>query len=140
MSARHPADDRGLVGRVPRPDRGAAARGALIWRMAYTSAEGRQRLLDEVGRPADELGLALACLGEAYELLDEASADRLEAELLSHRRSSPTAASSGRTATSPRRYGAPTREFAAGAPEPPSQGAKDVRSSGRSRRPARPPS
>jgi hypothetical protein len=49
--------------------------------MAYTTVEGRQRVLDEVAQAADELALALACLGEAYEQLDEHSADRLEEEL-----------------------------------------------------------
>jgi hypothetical protein len=49
--------------------------------MAYTTVEGRQRVLDEVGQAADELALALACLGEAYEQLDDQSADRLEEEL-----------------------------------------------------------
>jgi hypothetical protein len=46
--------------------------------MAYTTAEARQELLDTVARAANELGLASACLAEAYELLDEASGDRLE--------------------------------------------------------------
>jgi hypothetical protein len=46
--------------------------------MAYTTAEARQELLDTVAQAANELGLASACLAEAYELLDEASGDRLE--------------------------------------------------------------
>jgi hypothetical protein len=91
--------------------------------MAYTTAEGRQRLLDEVGLAADELGLALACLGEAYEQLDEASADRLEAELfrtvqLAYGRLQRTHADFAR------RYGAPARDFASPAPGLASQGAK----------------
>lgn len=49
--------------------------------MAYTTAEGRRQLLDGLARAADRLGLALACLGEAYDQLDEGGADRLE-ELL----------------------------------------------------------
>ena len=48
--------------------------------MAYTTAEARQELLDTIAEAANELGLASACLAEAYEHLDERSADRLEEE------------------------------------------------------------
>ncbi len=91
--------------------------------MAYTTVEGRQRLLDELAGAADELAVALACLGEAYEQLDEATADRLEAELfrtvqLAYGRLQRTHGDFAR------RYGAPTREFAPAAPGAPSQGAR----------------
>ena len=46
--------------------------------MAYTTAEGQQELLDTIAEAANELGFASACLGEAYEQLDEQSGDRLE--------------------------------------------------------------
>jgi hypothetical protein len=49
--------------------------------MTYTTADGRQRLLDALARAVEEIGMALAALGEAYELLDEQTADRLEQEL-----------------------------------------------------------
>ena len=49
--------------------------------MAYTSAEARQELLEALGAAIDQIGLALAALGEAYEQLDERAADRLEEEL-----------------------------------------------------------
>jgi len=49
--------------------------------MAYTTAEARQQLLEDVARAIDEIGVALAALGAAYELLDERSADQLEEEL-----------------------------------------------------------
>jgi hypothetical protein len=49
--------------------------------MTYTTAEARQRLLDDLGRAIDEIGVALGALGAAYELLDERTADRLEEEL-----------------------------------------------------------
>jgi len=49
--------------------------------VSYTSAEGRQRLLDELASSAEQLALALALLGEAYEHVDEDAGDRLEAEL-----------------------------------------------------------
>jgi hypothetical protein len=49
--------------------------------MAYTTSEARQELLETLAQAANELGLASACLGEAYEQLDEHSGDRLEEEL-----------------------------------------------------------
>ena len=49
--------------------------------MAYVSAEARQELLDTIADAIDELGVALAALGEAYEQLDERSADTLEEQL-----------------------------------------------------------
>jgi hypothetical protein len=49
--------------------------------MAYTTAQGRQRLLDTLAAAADEIGVALAYLGEAYEQLDEYAAERLEEKL-----------------------------------------------------------
>jgi len=49
--------------------------------MTYSTAEARQTLLDAVVEAADDVAAALADLGEAYELLDEATADRLEAAM-----------------------------------------------------------
>jgi len=49
--------------------------------MTYVSAEARQELLDTVADAIDELGVALAALGEAYEQLDERAADTLEEQL-----------------------------------------------------------
>jgi len=49
--------------------------------VAYVSAEARQELLDTIADAIDELGVALAALGEAYEQLDERTADTLEEEL-----------------------------------------------------------
>ena len=49
--------------------------------MAYVAAEARQQLNDDLARAVDELGLALAALGAAYEQLDVDSADRLEEQL-----------------------------------------------------------
>jgi len=49
--------------------------------MTYTTADGRQQLLDAIARAIEEIGVALAALGEAYELLDERTAERLEREL-----------------------------------------------------------
>jgi hypothetical protein len=48
--------------------------------MAYSTLEARQDLLARLAEAADELGLASACLAEAYEQLDDYNADRLEAD------------------------------------------------------------
>jgi hypothetical protein len=49
--------------------------------MAYSDARAARHLLDTVAVAADELGVALAYFGEAYEQLDESLAERLENEL-----------------------------------------------------------
>jgi len=43
-----------------------------------TTAEARQQLLDELADATDEIGVALAALGAAYEQLDTHRADELE--------------------------------------------------------------
>ena len=49
--------------------------------MAYSAGEARQQLLDEMAAAVGQLALAAAALGEAYEELDEQTADHLEEEL-----------------------------------------------------------
>jgi hypothetical protein len=49
--------------------------------MAYASQQARQDLLASVAEATDELGRALAALGDAYDLLDERTADLLEEQL-----------------------------------------------------------
>ncbi len=49
--------------------------------MAYSAGEARERLLDDMAVAADQLALAVAAVGEAYEELDEQTADRLEEEV-----------------------------------------------------------
>ena len=49
--------------------------------MSYSSADARGQILDEVARAAEHLGVAVARLSEAYESMDEQSADRLEEKL-----------------------------------------------------------
>jgi hypothetical protein len=49
--------------------------------MTVTTAEARARILDTVAAAADDIGKAVAYLGEAYEQLDEHAADRLEEDL-----------------------------------------------------------
>jgi hypothetical protein len=49
--------------------------------MAYSAGDARTQLLDDVAEATNRLALALASLGEAYEELDEQTADHLEEEL-----------------------------------------------------------
>ncbi len=49
--------------------------------MGYTTEEGRTQILDDSAAAVDQLSIAVAALGEAYEHLDEQSADRMEAQL-----------------------------------------------------------
>jgi len=49
--------------------------------MAITAREARQQILDDLAAANEQMALAVACLGEAFELLDVGSADRLEAGL-----------------------------------------------------------
>lgn len=49
--------------------------------MSYVAADARRQILDEIAVAIEQIALALACLGEAYEVLDEHSADRIEEEL-----------------------------------------------------------
>jgi len=91
--------------------------------MAYTSAEGRQELLDRLATATESIGLALATLGAAYEQLDERNADRLEEELFG-----PVQVAYGRAKNTytkfASRHGMPSRAFETPAPGLPSTGAK----------------
>jgi hypothetical protein len=49
--------------------------------MPYSTADGRQQLLESVAEAGEALASALASLTEAYEQLDEAAADRVEEQL-----------------------------------------------------------
>lgn len=49
--------------------------------MAYTTAEGREQILSDLAVAIDQIADALACLGDAYEQLDEQQADVLEEQL-----------------------------------------------------------
>ncbi|MTD44096.1 hypothetical protein GKE82_07205 [Conexibacter sp. W3-3-2] len=49
--------------------------------MSYTTAQARAGILEEIAAAVAELETAMGQLGEAYELLDEQTADHLEADL-----------------------------------------------------------
>jgi hypothetical protein len=51
--------------------------------MSYTNQEGRERILQDVDAAAAQIELALSYLTDAYELVDEGVADRLEEQLFS---------------------------------------------------------
>jgi hypothetical protein len=81
--------------------------------MAYTNEEGRQQLLDELEAAADAIAIAVAALGEAYEALDDQTADRLEEVLFR-----PATHASGRAKRTytefAQRHGFPAKTFAPG--------------------------
>jgi hypothetical protein len=91
--------------------------------MTYSTADAQQGLLDQVAAAADEVGVALAALGEAYELLDEATADRLEEQLFR-----PVQTAYGRVkrthAEFAGRHGLPGRTFTPAVRGRPSQGVR----------------
>ena len=51
--------------------------------MPITTREARERILGDLGSAAEQLALAVACLGEAYEQLSVMAADRMESEIYS---------------------------------------------------------
>lgn len=91
--------------------------------MAYTNADARQQLLHSLADAIEEIALALASLGDAYEQLDEQKADQLERELFR-----PVQLAYGRAkrthAEFARRYELPERSFEPATPGAPSHGAR----------------
>ncbi len=51
--------------------------------MSYTNEQGRERILRDLTAASDQIELALSYLTDAYELVDEGVADRLEEQLFS---------------------------------------------------------
>jgi len=93
--------------------------------MTYTTAEGRQQILDALAVAADEIGVALALLSEAYEHIDEHAAERLEDELFQ-----PIRTAYGRAkrthADFAQRHELPGHTFQSPSPVAPSNGAKGL--------------
>lgn len=91
--------------------------------MAYNTAQARQELLDDLAAATDDIGVALAALGEAFEQLDEYNADKLEQELFR-----PTQRAYGRAKRTHSefadRHGLPSRTFDSAPAGLPSQGVK----------------
>jgi hypothetical protein len=80
--------------------------------MSYSAGEARTKILADVAEATDQLSLALASLGEAYEELDEQTGDALEEQLFR-----PMQSAYGRLrrthSSFAERSGLPGREFAA---------------------------
>jgi hypothetical protein len=93
--------------------------------MTYAAADARTQLLDTVASATEDLGFALAALGEAYELLDENSGERLEQELFR-----PVQAAYGRAQRTYLKFAArhelPSRTFRPAALRAPSTGVKGL--------------
>jgi hypothetical protein len=91
--------------------------------VAYDAGQARVELLDDLAVATDALGRALTALGDAYEQLDERTADTLEEQLFG-----PVQKAYGRAqrthAGFAERFGLPTRVFAPGAGGPPSRGVR----------------
>jgi hypothetical protein len=96
----------------------------LAWGvMTYVTSEARQELLETIGQAIDEINVALAALGAAYEALDERSGDRLEEQLF--RPTQAAYAKAKRThAGFAQRYSLQGRDFASASSGLPSQGVK----------------
>jgi hypothetical protein len=88
--------------------------------MAYTTVEGRQKVLHDLAVATDQIAVALAALGEAYEQLDDHTADVLEEELFR-----PVQLAYGRAKRTHSDFAArsalPRRDFDAHSPGPQSQ-------------------
>jgi hypothetical protein len=91
--------------------------------MAQTTVEAQEQLLDTLAEAGEEIGLALACLGAAYEQLDVSHADELEEQLFR-----PVQLAYGRArrtyAEFAGRHGLPSRQFEPSSAGLPSTGAK----------------
>jgi hypothetical protein len=91
--------------------------------VAYDSGQARQELLDDVASAIDDIGLALAAIGAAFEALDDYNAERLEEELFR-----PIQLAYGRAKRTHSefagRHGLPTRTFDSASAGLPSQGVK----------------
>jgi len=88
--------------------------------MTYTTIEGRQKVLADLAISIEQISVSLAALGEAYEQLDENTADTLEERLFR-----PVQLAYGRAKRThsefASRSGLPTRSFEEHSPGPQSQ-------------------
>lgn len=91
--------------------------------MSSGTTSARQEMLGVVAGAVDDIAFALAALGDAYELLDETTGDRLEAELFR-----PVQLAYGRAQRAhdgfAERHGLAGRSFSPAAPGHPSQGVR----------------
>jgi hypothetical protein len=89
----------------------------------YSTADARQQMLDSVAEAAGQLAAAISALSEAYEMLDEQTADRMEEQLF--RPVQAAYGSAKRTHTEfAARHGLPSTDFAPAIAGAPSMGAR----------------
>jgi hypothetical protein len=92
--------------------------------MSYVTTEARKELLVEVAEAIEEMSRSIAAIGEAYDAVDEAMADRIEAELFKPLQGA--YASATRTyAAFASRHGLPARRFVP-ASQPAPHGVRDL--------------
>ena len=93
--------------------------------MSYTVFEGREKVLNDLAIAIEQIAVALAALGEAYEQLDEHNADVLEEQLFR-----PVQHAYGRAKRThvefARRSGLPGQEFALQTPGAQSQSVQEL--------------
>jgi hypothetical protein len=94
----------------------------MLARMSYSDAEGHRELLDATAEAADAIGVALAALSAAYELVDDETAERLETGLFAPAQAAYGRAKRGHAAFAAR-HGLTARAFATADPGAPSAGA-----------------
>jgi hypothetical protein len=92
--------------------------------VSYATTEARKELLAEVAEAIEEMSRSIAALGEAYDAVDEAMADRIEAELFKPLQGA--YASATRTyAAFAARHDLPQRKFTPASPPAP-HGVRDL--------------
>ncbi len=93
--------------------------------MTYTMVEGREKVLSDVAVAVEQIAVALAALGEAYEQLDEHHADVLEEQLFR-----PVQLAYGRAKRTHAEFAAraslPGRKFESHTPGPQSQSVQEL--------------
>ena len=92
--------------------------------MTYTADEARKELLGEVAMAIDEVARAIAAAGEAYDAVDEATADRIEEGLFKPLQGAYAAATRTHTGFAAR-HDLPTTRFAP-APQPAPRPVRDL--------------
>jgi len=95
----------------------------ILASVSYSTDDGRRELLEATAEAAASIGVALAALGAAYELVDEGAGERLERELFA-----PAQAAYARAKRShaefAARHGLEPQPIAAPAPSAPVGGAR----------------
>jgi hypothetical protein len=107
------------------PRRGFSLAGPYLGGVAYTNTEGREQLMALLGEAVEQLSGSLASLGDAYEQVDDQTADRLEESLFG-----PVQRAYGRAKKTytdfAGRHGVPPREFEETGPPPTAHSARDL--------------